>query len=300
MTLTDSGKRVLVTGINGFTGRYITASLLEAGYQVFGTSAQAVHEAGVFQLDLCDREAVSRVVQEVQPNRVIHLAAVSFVGHGDPAAFYGVNLLGTRNLLSALADLDNPPEAVLLASSANVYGNAQSGVLDESAAVAPANDYAVSKLAMEHMASLWHDRLPIIITRPFNYTGVGQEEKFLIPKIVAHFTDQASVIELGNLDVWRDFSDVRALVAAYLGLLDNPLAIGQTVNVCSGVAVSLREVITMCESITGHSIKVQVNADFVRTNEVRFLCGNAKRLKMLVPNWQPIPFVETLNWMQLN
>src|SRR5690554_665283 len=300
MTLTDSGKRVLVTGINGFTGRYIAASLLEAGYQVFGTSTQTVHEAGVFQLDLCDREAVSRLVQEVQPHRVIHLAAVSFVGHGDPAAFYGVNLLGSRNLLSALADLDNPPEAVLLASSANVYGNAQSGVLDESAAVAPANDYAVSKLAMEHMANLWHDKLPIIITRPFNYTGVGQEEKFLIPKIVTHFKDRARVIELGNLDVWRDFSDVRALVAAYLGLLDNPLAIGKTVNICSGVALSLREVIALCQSTTGHSIEVQVNPAFVRANEVRSLCGSPKRLQSLVPNWQSLPFAETLKWMLLH
>ena len=300
MTLTDSGKRVLVTGINGFTGRYLAASLLEVGYQVFGTSTQTVHEAGVFQLDLCDREAVSRLVQEVQPHRVIHLAAVSFVGHGDPAAFYGVNLLGSRNLLSALADLDNPPEAVLLASSANVYGNAQSGVLDESAAVAPANDYAVSKLAMEHMANLWHDKLPIIITRPFNYSGVGEEEKFLIPKIVTHFKDRARVIELGNLDVWRDFSDVRALVAAYLGLLDNPLAIGKTVNVCSGVALSLREVIALCESTTGHSIEVQVNPDFVRANEVRSLCGSPKRLQSLVPNWQSLPFAETLKWMLLH
>ena len=297
MTLTDSGKRVLVTGINGFTGRYLAASLLEVGYQVFGTSTQTVHEAGVFQLDLCDREAVSRLVQEVQPHRVIHLAAVSFVGHGDPAAFYGVNLLGSRNLLSALADLDNPPEAVLLASSANVYGNAQSGVLDESAAVAPANDYAVSKLAMEHMANLWHDKLPIIITRPFNYTGVGQEEKFLIPKIVTHFKDRARVIELGNLDVWRDFSDVRALVAAYLGLLDNPLAIGKTVNICSGVAVSLRKVIAMCEAITDHTIQVQVNPAFVRANEVKTLCGNPALLQSLVPGWQPMELEQTLRWM---
>jgi len=186
---------------------------------------------------------------------------------------------------------------VLLASSANVYGNAQSGMLDESAVVAPANDYAVSKLAMEHMAALWHDRLPLIITRPFNYTGVGQEEKFLIPKIVRHFIANAATIELGNLDVWRDFSDVRSVANAYVELLNASAAVGKTVNVCSGIALSLREVIALCESITGHNIDVQVNPAFVRANEVRSLCGNPGLLKNLVPTWQPFSFEQTLKWM---
>lgn len=299
MTFTDSSKRVLITGINGFTGRYVAASLFQAGYQVFGTATQVVNEEGVFQLDLCDANAVSHVVQQVKPSYVVHLAALSFVGHGDPATFYAVNLVGTRNLLSALACLDKTPKKVLLASSANVYGNAQSGVLDESAAVAPANDYAVSKLSMEYMAHLWQDKLPLVIARPFNYTGIGQDDKFLIPKIVSHFRDKASTIELGNLDVWRDFSDVRALVSAYVGLLASPAAIGKTVNICSGITFSLGEVIKLCESITSHRVDVKVNPDFVRANEVRSLCGDPKLLGSLVPGWKPLPFENTLRWMLL-
>lgn len=300
-----SAKRVLITGINGFTGRYMQAVLQGKGYQVFGTmaggSASAVSSvatpANTFTMDLCNADNVAMVVQQVQPHYVVHLAALSFVGHGDANGFYSVNLAGTRNLLAALAGLSEKPRCVLLASSANVYGNAQEGVLAESAAVAPANDYAVSKLAMEYMAKLWQQELPIVITRPFNYTGQGQEEKFLIPKIVRHFRDRAAVIELGNLDVWRDFSDVRALVQAYAGLLEQPAAIGKTVNICSGMALSLREVIAMCETISGHSLDVRVNPAFVRANEVKTLCGNPALLQSLLPGWQPMAFEQTLRWM---
>ncbi|WP_218563868.1 GDP-mannose 4,6-dehydratase [Marinospirillum perlucidum] len=292
-----SGQRVLVTGINGFTGRYMAASLRDAGYEVFGTETTFSNTKGVFQLDLTDSSAVSQLVGEIKPHKVVHLAALSFVGHGDPAAFYAVNLVGTRNLLAALASLDATPDSVLLASSANVYGNAQEGVLDERALVQPANDYAVSKLSMEQMAALWMKDLPLIITRPFNYTGVGQDEKFLIPKIVRHFNDRAPIIELGNLDVWRDFNDVRSLIFAYKELLSTPEAIGMTFNVCSGKTLSLREILAQCEAISGHKIKVEVNPAFVRANEVKSLCGDPSRLKNLIPEWNPLPFKQTLSWM---
>jgi nucleoside-diphosphate-sugar epimerase len=185
---------------------------------------------------------------------------------------------------------------VRLASRANVYGNAVGGVLDEETRPNPANDYAVSKLAMEYMAGIWMDRLPIVISRPFNYTGVGQSESFLIPKIVDHFNRRAEVIELGNLDVWRDFNDVRAVADAYRRLIEVRPA-GQIVNVCSGVTHSLREVLSMAEKITGHQIKVQVNPAFVRKNEVRSLCGDPGRLRSLIGSWQTPAFEETLRWM---
>jgi nucleoside-diphosphate-sugar epimerase len=149
---------------------------------------------------------------------------------------------------------------------------------------------------MEYMVNLWHDRLPIVITRPFNYTGVGQAENFLLPKIVSHFRHKAQRIELGNLDVWRDFSDVRALVAAYRGLIEaRPL--GQTINVSSGYTHSLREVIELCKGFTGHNIEVEVNPAFVRANEVTTLCGDNSRLLALVPGWATPSLGETLNWM---
>nr|BAI63819.1 NAD dependent epimerase/dehydratase family protein [Pseudomonas savastanoi pv. glycinea] len=291
-----AGKRALITGINGFTGRFMANELAAQGCEVLGVGSQPSDSPSYYQVDLADVAGLRKLPADTQPDIVVHLAALAFVGHGAADAFYQVNLIGTRNLLEAIDACGKVPDCVLLASSANVYGNASSGMLDETTQPAPANDYAVSKLAMEYMASLWHAKLPIVIARPFNYTGVGQAENFLLPKIVSHFTRKASTIELGNLDVWRDFSDVRAVVSAYRGLLEaRPL--GQTINVSSGVTYSLREVIDMCREITGQDIDVQVNPAFVRANEVKTLCGNNARLRALVHDWQTPPLRETLSWM---
>jgi len=289
-------KRALVTGSQGFTGRYMAAELEAAGYEVIGFGSHPGVEKGYVQADLTDAAAVSRAVGAVKPDVVVHLAALAFVGHGDPSAFYQVNLVGTRNLLQALADLDTPPEIVLLASSANVYGNQSGGRLAESTLPAPANDYAVSKVAMEYMARTWMNRLPIVITRPFNYTGVGQAENFLLPKIVSHFIDRKDVIELGNLDVSRDFSDVRAVVSAYRALVERK-PVGETFNIASGEARSLRELLDICSEITGHNPEIRVNPDFVRANEVKTLCGDVSKLRSCIGTWSTPSIEETLRWM---
>ncbi|MFR0675415.1 GDP-mannose 4,6-dehydratase [Enterobacterales bacterium AW_CKDN230030176-1A_HGKHYDSX7] len=294
--MTQASKRALITGLHGFTGRYMAAELKAQGYEVFGTGSQASDEPGYLQADLTDAVGLRAVLADLQPDVVVHLAALAFVGHGVADAFYQVNLIGTRNLLEAIAACGKTPDCVLLASSANVYGNASDGMLSEATPPAPANDYAVSKLGMEYMARLWQDRLPLVITRPFNYSGVGQGENFLLSKIVSHFRRRAPVIELGNLDVWRDFSDVRAVVAAYRGLLE-AAPVGQTVNVSSGVAHSLRDVIALCEQITGHRIEVTVNPAFVRANEVKTLTGDNMRLRGLVPGWTTPLLGDTLAWM---
>lgn len=290
-------KRALITGIKGFTGRYVAAELNAHGWDVWGTGTHDESgDARYRHVDLADLDGLRRFVTEVRPDVVVHLAAIAFVGHGDADAFYRVNVIGTRNLLAALADSGCAPECVLLASSANVYGNATEGVLDEATPPNPANDYAVSKLAMEWMARLWMERLPIVIARPFNYAGVGQAESFLLPKIVAHYKRRADEIELGNLDVWRDFSDVRAVAHAYRRLLE-VRPVGETVNVCSGRSHSLREALAMAEAISGHSLQVKVNPAFVRANEVRTLSGDPTKLRRLIGEWDSPPLETTLRWM---
>ncbi|HEY8682652.1 MAG TPA: NAD-dependent epimerase/dehydratase family protein, partial [Rhodanobacter sp.] len=256
-----AAKRVLVTGLEGFTGRYVAEELERAGYAVCGLSPTCGDVAATHRhIDLLDADAVHAAVTEIQPHAVIHLAAIAFVAHGNVDAIYRTNIVGTRHLLAALASLPVPPATVILASSANVYGNAEgcSGPLDERTVMAPVNDYAVSKLAMEYMARSWAGRLPLVFARPFNYTGLGQDERFLIPKIVNHFRRGERRIELGNLDVWREFMDVRTVAWAYRRLLETRSS-GDTFNICSGISHSLREVLAMMAEIAGYTIEVSVN-----------------------------------------
>ena len=259
--------KILLTGADGFTGRPFAAQARAAGHEVVALVA-----------DLTDRNALQQQVQQCAPDAVVHLAAISFVGHADDNAFYAVNVVGTTELLAALAALPKPPRQVLLASSANVYGNCEASPITESQPTAPLNHYAMSKLAMEHMARTYADRLPLVITRPFNYTGPGQSPNFVIPKLVHHFARRAPEISLGNLQVEREFNDVQMVCDAYLQLLQHGQP-GQTYNVCSGRPYALQFVIDELTRITGHQIQVKGNPAFVRANELHRLCGSPAKLQ---------------------
>ncbi len=293
---------VLITGLRGFTGHYLGTALRACGARVVGLVQGSAQGADEIACDLTDARAVRAAVALVRPTQVVHLAALAFVGHVDARAFYDVNLFGTLNLLEALADLpgvmDAPLSKVLIASSANVYGTPEVEVISEAVCPAPVNHYACSKLAMEHMVRTSFEHLPVVITRPFNYTGVGQDEKFLIPKVVSHFKRRAAFIELGNLDVSRDFSDVRDVAVVYAALLLDAHGVeGLTLNVCSGQAHSLRDVLAMAEGISGHAMEVRVNPAFVRANEVPRLLGSGRKLQERAGLSPHIPLEKTLRWM---
>ncbi|HUD92604.1 GDP-mannose 4,6-dehydratase [Sphingobium sp.] len=293
--------RILITGVDGFTGRHLTALLARQGHDVIGISHRPIAHpveglAASHVCDLTDAEGLKQVVAELRPDKVAHLAAIAFVSHGVVEDIYRTNIVGTRNLLEAVVAAGSA-DAVLLASSANIYGNRVSGAIDESVAPDPVNDYAVSKLSMEYVAQLYRERLPIILARPFNYTGVGQSIDFVIPKIIDHVLRKVDRIELGNLDVARDFSDVRDVVLAYEALLSTPGAIGNIVNICSGEAHSLQDVISAIKDISGHDFTISVNPAFVRKNEVKMLWGDRTRLEALTGLRPTYGLRDTLAWM---
>ena len=233
------------------------------------------------QSDITNLIALEKEVLKVTPDAVIHCAGISFVASKDQEAFYRVHALGTSNLLTALTQLPQKPKKVLLASSATVYGNAALTPTPEEYPLKPMDHYAMSKVAMEEMAKTFFDQLPIIIARPFNYTGVGQHDNFLIPKLIRHFAQKAPAIELGNLLVEREFNDVATICEAYLALLEygHP---GEIYNVGTGQVRSLANVVDTLVKLTQHPMKISVNPDFVRANEVRRMCGSPQKLMDLL------------------
>lgn len=288
--------RVLVTGLSGFTGRYVSDALQNAGYIVCELGGSRDGGAAPAHVDLLDGESVRQSVSILRPDHVIHLAAVAYVGHDSVEAFYRTNVVGTRNLLQALASCETVPSRVILASSANIYGTATAGVIDENAPAAPQNDYAVSKYAMELMSRQFDSRLPLVTVRPFNYTGAGQSESFLIPKLVSHFARRAATVELGNLDVYRDYSDVRQVAQAYAALLREGQP-GEVYNICSGREYCIGDLLDMLADIAGYRIQVTVNPAFVRENEVRRLLGSPRKLIDTIGARETIPLPDTLAWM---
>ena len=277
--------RVLVTGANGFSGRYLVNNFVDHGLVVMKLES-----------DLINADAVLAEVKELQPQAVVHLASISNIQHVNTSAFYEINLLGTKNLLDSLLHCTKQIQSVLLASSANIYGNRSNGALSENMPPDPINDYAVSKLAMEHMARLYLSDLPLFITRPFNYTGPGQRQDFIIPKIVEHFVKRLKSIEMGNINVSREFGDVRDIVEIYRQLLLTK-PIGRTINICTGRAYSLAQILDICSDITGHEIEVKVKREFVRENEVKMLKGERKLLDKLLKNVCQRDIHDTLEFM---
>ncbi|GAB4405048.1 MAG: GDP-mannose 4,6-dehydratase [Rhodoferax sp.] len=257
---------ILLTGAGGFTGQHLSRCAQAAGHRVVPLGA-----------NLCDAAALRAEVGSASFDSVLHLAGLAFVGHADPAALYAVNTVGTLNLLDALAAAPRRPRRVVLASSANVYGNCAQSPIAETQPCAPTNHYAASKMAMEALARTHPGGLPIVIARPFNYTGVGQSLDFLIPKLVHHYARRSPSIALGNLDVEREFNDVGYIAQAYLALLSGGEP-GQTYNLCTGQPHSLRSVLAMLENLTGHSPRIVQDPALMRPNEVHRLCGDPQRL----------------------
>lgn len=293
-------ERVLITGYSGFTGRYLAEGLRKAGAEVVGLVHGNGCETREVAGDLTSLEDMRRVAVDVKPTHVVHLAGISSPAHDDVREFYDVNLFGTLNLLEAFGGSHHRLERIVIASSANVYGTPEVEMIRETMCPKPVNHYGNSKLAMENMARVWADRLPLTIVRPFNYTGRGQDERFVISKIVGHLRRHERVLELGNLDVARDFSDVRDVSEAYIRLLGGPTVHEGAVNICSGRAYTLRQILESAFQISGWRPEVRVNPLFVRRSEIPRLVGDNDRLQLLTGFRPSIEMEDTLRWMLLS
>jgi nucleoside-diphosphate-sugar epimerase len=284
---------VLITGGTGFTGRRLAQRLRQEGHDVAAMSQHAA-DGGSVVADLCDVDAATRVLAQLRPRVIIHLAGMAAPSHNDIAEIYRANVIGTTNLFTAITAANLEPDLVIVASSGQVYAPAKDATpFREDAPLAPTSHYAVSKHATEEIASLFASRFRIIVTRAFNYTGPGQDLSFLVPKIVRHYVERRSEIRLGNLDLYRDISDVERAVEAFARLVS--LAIAPTVvNICSGRAVHLVDILTIMEEISRHKLRTVTDPAFVRADEPRYIIGSPARLEGLVGPLPNPEFRDTL------
>lgn len=287
--------KLLITGGSGFLGRYVAGYARAAGIEVTASGRDAADGADVV-CDLGDVPGVTRLLQSVRPDVILHLAAVSFVAEQDSELIYRTNLIGSLNLLTALAASGIPTPRLAAASSAAVYGNLEAGPLTESMLPRPANDYGISKLAMEHVFSRWSERTPVILLRLFNTTGRDQSETFVIPKIVGAFRARQGTLQLGSTSTRREYNDVRYIAPL---MLQAATTIEQslTLNICSGRGHSLDEVIDLLQNLTGHSPTIETNPQFLRSNEVQELVGSTDLLYQTLDPQHPAPLADTLRWM---
>jgi nucleoside-diphosphate-sugar epimerase len=281
----------MVTGAAGFVGGHLVPRLEAEGCEV---------DASDRELDVADPAVVEARVAAVRPEAIIHLAAVSSVpaSRREPELTYRVNYLGARTVLEAARRV--VPEArVMLVSTADMYGSVSPGAepFSEESPLRPGSPYARSKAAADLLGGAFAARgLDVVRVRPFNHTGPGQTDVFVLPSFARQVAaieagDCEPVIRVGNLVSVRDFLDIEDVIDAYVRLLDRGVP-ADVYNVASGEGVRIGDALRgLCE-LAGIEPRVEVNPDFFRPTDIAV--GRAVRLRA-VARWEPrVPFRRTL------
>jgi nucleoside-diphosphate-sugar epimerase len=289
--------KVLISGINSFTGVYLESYLSSLGYDVYGLTQDDNAKAKELICDISSYTSVDSAVKKIKPQILIHLAAISFVAHEDKEELYRTNIVGTKNLLEAFKQLNINDKHFVFPSTSNVYEPCNK-IINEFSLIKPINDYSISKVTGEHLVNMYSKYFSASILRLFNYTGINQDTKFLIPKIVTHFLNKKPVIELGDTSISRDFSDVRDVVKIYERVIHNKLS--GVFNVCSGKAYSINDIISICMEISNHTLEVKINNSFLRDNEIKTIIGSKELLDNSIGALKRFEFDETLEWMLKN
>jgi GDP-4-dehydro-6-deoxy-D-mannose reductase len=294
--------RAFVTGATGFAGSYLVDNLLAHGIDVVALShpqtshQQLPHHPQLASIpgDLLDPATVGAAVASVQPDVIFHLAGQAYPARSwdSPAKTLAVNAGGTANVLQAAVAYGRP--RVVVVTSAEVYGRVTTDVLPltERTPPDPRHPYGVSKLAAGQLALLYWQRyrLPVVEARPFNHIGPRQATGFVVPDFASQLAAikhnrQNAVISVGNLDVKRDFTDVRDVVQAYR-LLAEKGEPGEAYLICRGEPVSIRFLLNTLIELAGVEVQVVHDVQRARAADIPCLYGSYQKIAQHT-QWRP-------------
>ena len=303
--------RVIVTGAAGFVGRYLVSELDGAGYEVLGIDMVEGTDGGppdgypplpcmkYRRCDLTLSGETRAVIAEWKPQGVFHLAAQSSAAHSfvRPRETFEINIFGSLNILEAVgavAENSGEPVRILSVGSCEEYGRKgpDEMPLTEESSVEPVSPYAVSKAAQSMLMLQYHVAYGIdtVVTRSFSHTGPGQPDRFVLPSFARQCAgiragSSEPKIRVGNLDVTRDFLDVRDVVRAYRLLFEKGKS-GAVYNVCRGEGVALKDALDALTGMTERDVEVEIDPALFRPADVPVLVGDNGRLRSDT-GWSP-------------
>jgi len=287
--------KAFVTGVSGFVGPYLARHLAQNGFEVFGIDRNgvAVEGCAAQQCDITDYNALSVIIRKVKPDVIFHLAGQSSVERSwkEPVLTRDVNVGGTKNLFDAVVAAKISPK-ILLVSSAEVYGIPKSIPIREDHLLKPVSPYGESKVEQERLALdyIRKKKLQVIICRSFPHIGPGQPSKFVCSNFAEQVVNvekgRAGFVKVGNVDVTRDFTDVRDIVRAYL-LAIQKCKPGEIYNVCSGRSRTIKSILDLLISLSkSKPIKVVKDDSRMRNNDIPMLIGNPAKFRSAT-GWEP-------------
>lgn len=280
--------RALITGVNGFVGHYLSKYLIEQGYEVYGTVIEdniKMDNVKIKKMNLLNKTEVNDVLTDINPDQIYHLAGQSAVGLSwkEPTLTMDVNINGTINLLDVVRN-NNINTKVLIIGSSDEYGiiTPEECPINEEHILKPTSPYAISKMTQEEISKLYIKayKMNMIMVRAFNHIGPMQSKNFVVSDFASKIAEIEKggepIIRVGNLEAYRDFTDVRDIVRGYKLLMDYG-KIGEIYNIGSGNPYKIQEILDILLSLSNIKIKVEIDPDKLRPSDVPIIkCDNLK------------------------
>ena len=274
--------RVLIFGAGGFVGSYLCKEFLNNGYKVSGTDkgegSALPSEVDFYKTDLMQADEVEKLIGQIQPDIIVNLAAISSVGASwnMPQATMAINVIGALNIMEAARKSEQKPRILFVGSSEEYV--ISENPLDENTQLNANNPYGISKVTQEQFAKLYREQygLKIYCVRPFNHTGIGQKDTFVLPSFCKQVAEidksgKDGKIQVGNLKVKRDFSHVKDVVRAYRMIVESDNC-NQIYNVGSGNAYSLEDMLTYIIGLSDQNIEIEVDQIRIRPTDQPVIC----------------------------